>query len=77
MLPKMKEMRHGFPSSPLPYGDSETKRKAIERGAEGLLTKPIDFTLLRQEIDNRLQPGPASYWSMLVADFVAIVVSDP
>ncbi|MFT4116356.1 response regulator [Bradyrhizobium sp.] len=36
------------------YGDAETHRKAIERGAVGLLTKPIDFTLLRQEIDTRL-----------------------
>ena len=26
------------------YGDAETKRKALERGAEALLTKPIDFT---------------------------------
>ena len=25
------------------YGDAETRTKAIERGAEGLLTKPIDF----------------------------------
>jgi hypothetical protein len=24
-----------------------------------LLTKPIDFTLLRSEIDSRLQPEPA------------------
>ena len=36
------------------YGDAETRRKAIERGAEGLLTKPIDFAQLRQEIDTRL-----------------------
>ena len=36
------------------YGDSETKRKAMEGGAPGLLTKPIDFTLLRGEIDTRL-----------------------
>ena len=36
------------------YGDVETKKKAIERGAEGLLTKPIDFAQLRQEIDTRL-----------------------
>jgi FixJ family two-component response regulator len=36
------------------YGDPETRRKAIERGASGLLTKPIDFTLLREEIDTRL-----------------------
>ena len=40
------------------YGDPETKRLAIEGGATGLLTKPIDFTLLRAEIDSRLQPGP-------------------
>ena len=42
------------------FGDPETKRKAIEGGATGLLTKPIDFTLLRLEIDSQLQPGPAS-----------------
>jgi CheY-like chemotaxis protein len=36
------------------YGDAETRRKAIERGAVGLLTKPIDFAQLRQEIDARL-----------------------
>jgi hypothetical protein len=33
---------------------NETKRKAIEGGAEGLLTKPIDFTLQGEEIDTRL-----------------------
>ena len=36
------------------YGDAETRRKAIERGAVGLLTKPIDFALVRHEIDTRL-----------------------
>jgi DNA-binding response OmpR family regulator len=40
------------------YGDAETKRKVIEGGAVGLLTKPIDFTLLREEIDTRLRPSP-------------------
>jgi PleD family two-component response regulator len=29
--------------------------RAVERGAEELLTKPIDFALLRQEIDSRLE----------------------
>ena len=29
-------------------------RRQIERGAVGLLTKPIDFALLRHEIDTRL-----------------------
>ena len=37
------------------YGDEATKRKAAELGAAGLLTKPIDFGLLRQEIDERPQ----------------------
>ena len=37
------------------YGDVETRRKAIEGGATGLLTKPIDFVQLRQEIDTRLE----------------------
>ena len=56
MLPKMKEMRPRVPVIMITaYGDSETKRKAIERGAEGLLTKPIDFALLRDEIDARLE----------------------
>jgi len=55
MLPKMKEMRPDVPIFMITaYGDPETKRKAIEGGATGLLTKPIDFTLLRGEIDTRL-----------------------
>ena len=37
------------------YGDAETKRKAFEGGAETLLTKPIDFGMLRNEIDVRVQ----------------------
>lgn len=36
------------------HGDAETRRIAIEDGAAGLLTKPIDFPALRQEIDSRL-----------------------
>src|SRR5260221_4956971 len=55
MLPKMKEMRPDVPVIMISaYGDAETKRKAIESGAEGLLTKPIDFALLREQIDTRL-----------------------
>ena len=56
MLPKVKELRPDVPVIMITaYGDPETKRKAIEGGAEGLLTKPIDFTLLREEIDTRLE----------------------
>lgn len=55
MLPKMKEMRPDVPVIMITaYGDDDTKRKAIEGGAEGLLTKPIDFALLREQIDTRL-----------------------
>ena len=37
------------------YGDAETKRKALENGAEALLTKPIDFGTLRSEINMRVE----------------------
>jgi CheY-like chemotaxis protein len=33
------------------YEDAGTKRKALENGAQTLLTKPIDFVTLRNEID--------------------------
>ena len=55
MLPKVKALRPDVPVIMISaYGDDNTKRKAIENGAEGLLTKPIDFALLRDEIDTRL-----------------------
>ena len=55
MLPKIREIRPDVPVIMITaYGDAETRRKAIERGAVGLLTKPIDFALLRHEIDARL-----------------------
>jgi CheY-like chemotaxis protein len=55
MLPKVKEMRPEVPVIMITaYGDPDTRRRALENGASGLLTKPIDFTLLREEIDQRL-----------------------
>ena len=55
MLPKVRAERPDVPVIMITaYGDAETRRKAIERGAVGLLTKPIDFALLRGEIDTRL-----------------------
>ena len=55
MLPKVREMRPNVPIIMITaYGDPETERKALESGASGLLTKPIDFVLLRKEIDTRL-----------------------
>jgi CheY-like chemotaxis protein len=58
MLPKVRELRPDVPVVMITaYGDPETRRKAIEGGATGLLTKPIDFALLREEIDTRLEPA--------------------
>src|SRR5207302_169758 len=58
MLPKVREIRPDVPVIMITaYGDPETKRKAIESGATGLLTKPIDFTLLREQIDTQLEQG--------------------
>jgi CheY-like chemotaxis protein len=55
MLPKVREIRPDVPVIMITaYGDADTRRKAIENGASGLLTKPIDFSLLREEIDTRL-----------------------
>ena len=55
MLPKILAERPEVPVIMITaYGDAETRRKAIERGAVGLLTKPLDFALLRHEIDTRL-----------------------
>ena len=55
MLPEVRARRPDVPVIMITaYGDADTRKKAIERGAEGLLTKPIDFAMLRQEIDTRL-----------------------
>ena len=56
LLPKAKALRPDVPVIMVTaYGDAETKRKALERGAEALLTKPIDFATLRSEIDMRVE----------------------
>ena len=48
LLPKAKALRPDVPVIMITaYGDAETKRKALENGAEALLTKPIDFATLR------------------------------
>lgn len=56
LLPKAKAMRPDVPIIMITaYGDAETKRKALESGAESLLTKPIDFSALRGEIETRVE----------------------
>jgi len=55
LLPKAKALRPDVPVIMITaYGDAETKQKALANGAEALLTKPIDFALLRNEIDTRV-----------------------
>ncbi|WFU51154.1 response regulator [Sinorhizobium terangae] len=55
LLPKARSIRPDVPVIMITaYGDSDTKRRAMESGAEALLTKPIDFTALREEIDSRV-----------------------
>ena len=56
LLPKAKAIRPDVPIVMITaYGDAETKRRALENGAEALLTKPIDFGTLRSEIDSRVE----------------------
>jgi CheY-like chemotaxis protein len=54
LLPRVRAARPDVPVIMITaYGDAETRRKALDAGAAGLLTKPIDFAALRQEIDRR------------------------
>jgi CheY-like chemotaxis protein len=56
LLPKAKAVRPDVPVIMITaYGDAETKRKALENGAEALFAKPIDFGALRSEIDMRVE----------------------
>ncbi len=56
LLPKARAARPDVPIIMITaYGDAETKRKALEGGAEALLTKPIDFAVLRNEIETRVE----------------------
>ncbi len=56
LLPKARAARPDVPIIMITaYGDAETKRKALEGGAEALFTKPIDFIALRSEIETRVE----------------------
>jgi CheY-like chemotaxis protein len=60
LLPKAKAVRPDVPVIMITaYGDAETKRKALQSGAEALFTKPIDFGMLRSEIDTRVAKAPS------------------
>ena len=56
LLPKAKALRPDVPVIMITaYGDEDTKRKALNGGAEALLIKPIDFVALLTEIDTRIE----------------------
>ncbi|MBP1296442.1 CheY-like chemotaxis protein [Bradyrhizobium elkanii] len=56
MLPELRARRPDVPVIMITaYGDAETRKTALERGAQALLTKPIDFGQVRQAIEARLE----------------------
>jgi CheY-like chemotaxis protein len=60
LLPKARAARPDVPVIMITaYGDRDTRRKAIEAGAAGLFTKPIDFPELRGEIGRVLVAASA------------------
>ena len=62
LLPKAKAARPDVPVIMITaYGDADTRRKAqgtrhkaLANGADAFLTKPIDFAIVRDEIDMRV-----------------------
>ena len=55
LLPRIKSQRPDLPVLMITaYGDANTRRVALERGADGILTKPVDFAVLRTEIEVRV-----------------------
>ena len=55
LLGKIKEKNHNPPPVVMmitAYGDQENYNKAMELGADDFLTKPVDFTELKQKIKN-------------------------
>jgi CheY-like chemotaxis protein len=56
LLPRAKAVRPDVPVIMITaYGDEDTKRKALQGGADALFTKPIDFVMPRSEIDTRVE----------------------
>ena len=56
LLAKAKTVRPDVPMIMITaYGDADTKRRALASGADALFTKPIDFAMLRCEIETRVE----------------------
>jgi CheY-like chemotaxis protein len=57
LLQKVKEQRADLPVIMVTaYGDDERRRKAAEFGASEFVTKPVDFNLLKQQLQ-QLRPA--------------------
>ncbi|MES2029165.1 MAG: response regulator [Pseudomonadota bacterium] len=55
MLPQMRARRPDVPIIMISaYGDNQTRKTALERGADDLFTKPVDLGRLRSEIEMRI-----------------------
>ena len=55
LLPRIKGEHPNIPVFMVTaYGDENTRKVALERGADGFLTKPIDFSALRSAVQARL-----------------------
>jgi CheY-like chemotaxis protein len=55
LLPRIKSERPDLPVIMITaYGDAATRRVALERGADGLIPKPVDFSILKAEIETRM-----------------------
>jgi len=56
LLPKAKAAKPGVPIILITaYGDAETRYKALASGADDLFTKPLDFAILRDAIEMRVE----------------------
>jgi CheY-like chemotaxis protein len=58
LLRKIKEQRADLPVIMVTaYGDDERRRKASEYGASEFVTKPVDFDLLKQQLQQLPAPS--------------------
>ena len=71
LLPRIKAERPDIPVLMVTaYGDENTRKVAMERGADGFLTKPIDFGALRSAVQARLASrNEATFLPGLAAPF--------
>jgi CheY-like chemotaxis protein len=57
----LSRIRHAYEKPPpvvmmiTAYGDDENRRQAMQNGADEFLTKPLDFTLLKEKLHTFLQ----------------------